>query len=155
MYCRLKKSFGTLIILLFFLGLTASCSKNDSVLKDGYYTAEEAEFNSHGWKEYLTICISGGKIILVEYNAYNPSGFIKSWDMDYMRKMNVTDGTYPNAYSRYYGRQLLERQSIEGIDALSGATESYQIFNALAKSVLENARQGSRNTSLVSLKEAH
>ena len=126
-----------------------SCDRNDDVLQDGYYTAEEAVFDSHGWKDYLTICISGGKIIVVEYNAFNPSGFLKSWDMDFMRHMNTEDGTYPNAYSRYYARRLLERQDVRGIDALSGATESHSVFINLAKAVLKNAREGNRSTTLV------
>ena len=138
-----------IVFFLFLAGLLISCGGNDYVLKDGYYTTEEAEYNSYGWKEFLTICISGGKIIVVEYNAYNPAGFLKSWDMDFMRRMNTTDGTYPNAYSRYYSRQLLEKQDVTGIDVLSGATESHSVFVALAKAALKNARDGNRNTTLV------
>jgi len=146
----MKKLVKIVILFLFFLpGLLVSCGKDNSTLKDGYYTAEEAEYNSNGWKEYLTIFVSGGQIILVEYNSFNPSGFLKSWDMDYMRHMNTTDGTYPNAYYRYYGHRLLERQGIEGIDALSGATESYNAFVILAKAVLKNASVGNRSTTLV------
>jgi len=133
--------------------MTGSCVGNDYALQDGYYTAEEAGYDSAGWKDYLTICISGGQIIVVEYNSYNPAGFLKSWDMDYMREMNTTDGTYPNTYSRYYCRQLLERQDVEGIDALSGATRSYLSFIELSKAVLQNAREGNRSTTLVDTKE--
>ena len=141
------------LIFLFFLlllaGMLISCARDSNILKDGYYTAEEAEYNAYGWKEYLTICISGGQIILVEYNAINPSGFLKSWDMDYMRRMNALDGTYPNDYHRYYVRQFLERQGLEGVDVLSGATESYETFTLLAKAVLKNAHEGNNNTTLV------
>lgn len=150
MSCKIKKK--NYVILVFFLslaGLLVSCNQENHLLKDGYYTAEEAEYSDYGWKEFLTICISGGQIILVEYNAYNPAGFLKSWDMDYMRRMNAIDGTYPNAYTRYYGRQLLERQDSAGIDALSGATNSYEIFIALTKAVLKNAREGNKETVLV------
>jgi len=126
-----------------------SCGRNDFVLKDGYYTVEEAEYDTRGWKDYLTVCISGGQIILAEYNAYNPAGLLKSWDMDYMRLMKTEDRTYPNAYCRYYARQFLEHQDIYGIDALSGATESYSIFISLAKAVLKNAREGNRSTTQV------
>jgi len=144
-----KLGINAILFLLFLPGLLVSCGRDNSVLKDGYYTAEEAEYDSKGWKEYLTICVSGGQIILVEYNAYNPAGFLKSWDMDYMRDMNSTDGTYPIAYYRYYGRKLLESQSVEEIDALSGATESYNIFVILARAVLKNAGEGNRGTTLV------
>jgi len=150
MILNMKKLGTTAVFILFFLMvLLVSCGKDNSVMKDGYYTAEEAEYNSKGWKEYLTICVSGGQIILVEYNAYNQAGFLKSWDMDYMRRMNTTEGTYPNEYYRYYGRKLLERQDIEGIDALSGATESHKAFIMLAKTVLKKAGEGNRRTTLV------
>ena len=131
------------------MGLLFSCGGNGSEFKDGYYTAESAEFSFAGFKEYLTICVSGGKIILVEFNAYNSSGFLKSWDMDYMREMNANNGTYPIAYNRQYGRQFLENQNIDGIDAISGASRSHGIFIELAKTVIRNAREGNRKTALV------
>jgi major membrane immunogen (membrane-anchored lipoprotein) len=122
-------------------------------MQDGYYTAEAAEFDSHGWKEYVTVYVSGGRITLVEYNACNDSGFIKSWDMDYMRQMNALCGTYPNAYTRYYGRALLNNQGTEGIDCITGATNSYHVFLALADAALENARRGDTETRLVPIVE--
>ena len=146
-----KKSVKFLFAPLFilFLALFASCGEKGSSLNDGYYTAEAAEFDEHGWKEYVTICVSGGQIIFIEYNAFNPSGFIKSWDMDYMRVMNATDGTYPNFYARSYGRQFLEHQGTDGVDAISGATHSYHTFLTLADTVLKNAREGNADTALV------
>ena len=139
----------TWIGAIFFLAVMISCGKEGSSLKDGYYTAEAAAFDEHGWKEYVTICVSGGRIILIEYNAFNTSGFIKSWDMNYMRMMNAADGTYPNAYTRYYAGQMLGRQGTAGIDSISGATNSYRSFLKLAEAALENARQGNAETMLV------
>jgi major membrane immunogen (membrane-anchored lipoprotein) len=144
-----------LVPLIFFAALYMSCGGNSSALKDGYYTAEAAEFDNHGWKEYVTLCISSGKISMVEYNAFNQSGLIKSWDMNYMRLMNAASGSYPNAYTRYYAGQLLTRQGTEGIDALSGATESYWSFLRLADAALENARRGDTETSMVSFSGGH
>jgi major membrane immunogen (membrane-anchored lipoprotein) len=119
------------------------------VLRDGYYSAEIAEFDEYGWKEYVTICVSGGKIITVEYNACNRSGFIKSWDMDYMRAMIVQDGTYPNEYTRIYAGRLLRDQGTEHIDRIAGATASHRSFICLADAVLENAKMGRTAVGLV------
>ena len=130
-----------------------SCNAGNTALKDGYYSAEAADFDSHGWKEYLSICVSGGKIILVEYDAFNASGFIKSWDMDYMRQMNAENGTYPNAYFRHYTGQLLKTQGVTSIDTLSGATTSGYTFLRLAEAVIENARKGNSKTALVDMNE--
>ena len=142
--------------LIFLTMLLSSCGRNHSALKDGYYNAERDEFDYEGWKEYLTICVSGGRIILAEYNAYNHSGFIKSWDMDYMRNMNVSGGIYPNAYYRHYARLLLRfQEETSEIDALSGASQSYPGFIKLAEAVLKNANEGNSKTALVHFEDLH
>ena len=145
-----KYKNATIVIFGFcFLIQFLSCYKNGDSLIDGYYTAEAAIFNGKGWKDYIAICVSGGKIILVEYDAYNPSGFIRSWDMDYMRMMDESKGTYPNDYARYYGSLLIENQGVDGIDALSGASLSFRSFVLLAEAVLKSAREGHNRTVLI------
>ena len=138
------------VLLLLALPLAACGDQN--TLQDGYYTAQAAEF-SHGWKEYVTIMVKGGNIVSVEYNAENASGFIKSWDNAYMQNMLHSNGTYPNAYTRYYAGQLLDGQGEGGIDALTGATSSYGSFQVLAQAVLEQARRG--DSSIVFVDTAH
>jgi major membrane immunogen (membrane-anchored lipoprotein) len=69
--------------------------------------------------------------------------------MNYMRMMNAADGTYPNAYTRYYAGQMLSSQGTAGIDGISGATNSYRSFLKLAEAALENARKGDAETMLV------
>ncbi len=144
-------------ILLYFLALLLAAALltacgGGTGLKDGYYTAQAAEFN-HGWKEYITIMVKGGSIVSVEYNAENPSGFIKSWDNAYMQNMLHSNGTYPNEYTRFYAGQLLEGQGQGSIDAISGATSSYNSFQKLASAVLEQARKG--DSSIVLVDTAH
>ena len=145
----LSKTKLTVLAIAVFLLPMLSCGRSYNTLKDGYYTAVAAVFDDYGWKEYVTICVSGGRIILAEYDAYNSSGFIKSWDMDYMRVMEAQDGTYPNAYTRYYSSNLIERQSTSGIDALSGASHSFPSFISLADTVLKNAAEGNNKTTIV------
>ena len=146
----MKKILCLTLLLLTLVSLTACGNKNE--LQDGYYTAQAASFN-YGWKEYITIMVKGGSIVSVEYNAENPSGFIKSWDNAYMQNMLHTSGTYPNEYTRFYAAQLLERQEADRIDALSGATSSYGSFQKLAAAVLEQARKG--DSSIVFVDTAH
>ena len=138
---------------LFFTSCEGSVNSNAGRLIEGHYTAEAAEFDSFGWKEFLVISVSGGKVILAEYDAYNPSGFLKSWDMDYMRVMNAANGAYPCAYTRFYASQFLDKQGVEGIDAVSGASKSFESFKKLAEAVLESAREGDRKTVLVHFEE--
>lgn len=143
-------------ILFFALAvLVSSCSQESSEMQDGYYTAEAASFDSHGWKEFITIYVSDNKIVTVEYNAYNASGFIKSWDMNYMRDMNMSSGTYPNEYARAYAVSLLNWQIPADVDAISGATSSYKLFQRLSEAAIEQARAGDKQVALVELPEPH
>ncbi len=134
------------LILLLSLALTG-CGKTEG-LHDGYYTAQASEYN-FGWKEYITIMVKGGNIVSVEYNAENPSGFIKSWDNVYMQNMLHSTDTYPNEYTRYYAGQFLEGQGKDEIDALSGATSSYGSFQKLMDAVLEQAQKGDSSIAYV------
>ncbi len=136
----MRRVYVKLAILALLAMLFAGCGKTEG-LQDGYYTAQASEY-SHGWKEYVTIMVKGGSIVSVEYNAENASGFIKSWDNAYMQTMLHVQGTYPNEYTRYYAAQLLEGQGEGEIDALSGATSSYDSFQKLAAAVIEQARKG-------------
>ena len=143
----MKRILCMTLLLLLLVTPLASC-KTASELQDGYYTAQASEF-SHGWKEYITIMVKGGSIVSVEYNAENPSGFIKSWDNAYMQTMLHSDGTYPNEYMRFYASQLLEDGQADGIDALTGATSSHSSFQKLAEAVLEQARKGDSSILIV------
>ncbi len=143
----MKQVFRRTWLLLFMILLLAGCGKNEE-LQDGYYTAQASEYN-FGWKEYVTIMVKGGRIVSVEYNAENASGFIKSWDNAYMQNMLHSNGTYPNEYTRYYAGEFLEKQGKEEIDALSGATSSYGSFQMLEAAVLEQARKGDSSIILV------
>ena len=146
----MKRIFILLLCLLAVLPLPA-CGKREE-LQDGYYTAQAADFN-FGWKEYITILVKGGDIISVEYNAENAAGFIKSWDNAYMQTMLHSNGTYPNAYTRYYASQLLSGQGKGKIDALSGASSSHGSFQVLAQAVLEQARRGDSSIVFVDTAE--
>lgn len=120
-------------------------------MKDGYYTAEAAAFDSYGWKEYITIYVSDGQIITVEYDAFNASGFVKSWDIDYMRTMKMESGTYPNEFTRTYAISLLNWQNPAEVDTISGATHSHTKFQMLAEAAMAKARAGDKEVALVEL----
>ncbi|MCI8338422.1 MAG: FMN-binding protein [Lachnospiraceae bacterium] len=142
-----KIMISALSICLLACSLLTSCGEKEG-MQDGYYTAELSEYH-FGWKEFVTICVMEDKIVSVEYNAKNPSGFIKSWDIAYMRNMNSVQGTYPNKYTRTYGAQLLEEQNADHLDAVSGASSSGKNFNKLAAAVLEKAKKGDTSIAIV------
>lgn len=114
-------------------------------MKDGYYTAEMAEF-SHGWKEYVCIQVKDDTIVSAEFNAKDASGFIKAWDNEYMRNMGTVCGSYPNQYTREYVRQLIEEQKDTQVDSITGATHSGDNFRKLVPAVIEQAKRGDATT---------
>lgn len=146
---RITRIFAPLLLAAL---LFSGCGEDEAALKDGYYTAQAADFN-FGWKEYITIMVKGGSIVSVEYNAENASGFIKSWDNAYMQNMLHSNGTYPNEYTRYYAGQLLEGQGEGEIEAISGASSSHASFQLLVQAVLEQAHKG--DSSIVLVDTAH
>lgn len=142
-----------IIVLVTLLCIAISgCGKEEQELKDGYYTAEMAEYD-FGWKEFVSVCISNGQLVSVEYNAKNSSGYIKSWDMNYMRNMETVSGTYPNEYTRKYASQFLETQNGVEVDMITGATSSGKNFVQLADAAMEQARKGDSSVVFVEAQE--
>ena len=130
--------------------LVSGCSSQQAKAKwkDGYYTAMMEEYD-FGWKEYVTICVKDNKIVSVEFNAKNESGFIKAWDNAYMKQMNPVSGTYPNQYTRYYASEFLAKQGTDEIDMMAGASHSGGNFHKLAAAVLECAEKGDTEIAIV------
>lgn len=143
----MKIRIGILSVIVILVGMLSGCAGTNG-LKDGYYTAEMAEF-SHGWQEYLIIQVKNGKIVSAEFNAKNESGFIKAWDNSYMKNMFTLQGTYPNKYTREYVQQLIEQQSDIEVDVVSGASNSGGNFELLVEAVLEHAAAGDATTAIV------
>lgn len=146
-----RRILAGLLSCLVFAAPLSGCSRAATEIQDGYYSAQAAEFDAHGWKEYITICVRDNRIVTVEYDARNSSGFIKSWDMDYMRLMNAADGTYPNEYTRIYSESLLNRQNPQEVDAVTGATHSYHTFQLLAEAAITQAKNGDKNIAFVEI----
>jgi major membrane immunogen (membrane-anchored lipoprotein) len=146
---KLYTFFSVIVILLAAIAYNSSAT-SENELKDGYYTAEAADYR-YGWKEFLSIYVNNGRIVMVEYDASNSAGFMKSWDLDYMRLMNKIDGNYPNKYTRNYASELVARQRAEGIDAMSGATDSFHSFKRLAEAAIAQARMGDRKVAFVKI----
>ena len=135
--------FATIALCLCLTG----CG-SEKGMKNGYYTAEMKEYD-YGWKEYVCIFVKNDTIVSVEFNAKDPSGFIKAWDNAYMENMKPVSGTYPNEYTRLYGSRLLESQDIEEVDVVSGATSSGGNFYKLVNAAVEQAREGNSEVAVV------
>ena len=72
------------ICLIFLIAILSLCGCGSGTeMQDGFYTAEMSDY-SHGWKEYVCIMVKNDQIVYVEFNAKDPSGYIKAWDNAYM-----------------------------------------------------------------------
>lgn len=145
-----KKQILAICLLIATAVSTTGCQLTNT-MEDGYYTAEMSDF-SHGWKEYVCIQVKNDAIVSAEYNAKNMSGFIKSWDNNYMKNMKGVQGTYPNKYTREYVQQLIDGQKDAKIDTITGATNSGNNFIKLVAAVIEQAKAG--DSTVVSVESA-
>ena len=145
----MKKKIAVGLILVILVFVIWIVQRSPKGMKDGYYTAEMAEFDDFGWKEYLCIQVKKGKIVSAEFNARNASGYIKAWDNSYMENMLSVSGTYPNKYTREYVQKLLDQQTDNEIDAISGASNSGNNFKKLAAVVVEQAKKGDSDTKII------
>ncbi len=142
------KYFVALCLSFLCMGTAFAGCGSKNHMKDGFYTAEMSEY-SHGWKEYLCIMVKDDKIVYAEFNAKDASGYIKAWDNAYMENMVGVTGTYPNEYTRKYVASLMENQSPEDVDGVTGATNSGSNFAKLSAAVVEQAKKGDANITIV------
>lgn len=143
----MKKAMCVSLILIAMLLCLSGCGSKDK-MKDGFYTAEMSDF-SHGWKEYLCIMVKNDKIVYAEFNAKDPSGYIKAWDNAYMKNMAPISGTYPNEYTRAYVAQLIETQNPDKVDMVTGASSSGGNFAKLSVAVIKQAKEGNSEVTIV------
>ncbi len=137
-----------LIACLLFVGLLAACG-GSKVYQDGEYRAEFAKFDSYGYKDYLTLTVEDGSITKVEYNARDAEGLLRTEDEKYAQEMEAVRETYPELYTTNLINQLLEKQDIEKVDMIAGATYSSDSFKALFTALEENMQEGNTELLLV------
>jgi major membrane immunogen (membrane-anchored lipoprotein) len=129
------------------------CKSNTNALKDGYFTAMSSEFNKDGWKDYLTIYVNNGLITTAEYNAFNETGLLRSWDTDYLKSLYKPGFQSPNHYPRQYCSYLVALQNPARVQTIDGGRKTHEIFVTLAQAALNHSRQGLNTIAEVKLPE--
>lgn len=145
----LWKTAALLLCLSLLLAGLAGCS-SAAKLKDGTYRAQMDQAE-HGWQDYLTITVSGGKITDVDYDALDEEGNHKSEDADYRASMEPVSGTYPAEFMPKLEQMLKGQSDASKIEKVTGATNSSNNFKRLAEKVLEKAKAGDTSTATVQL----
>jgi len=131
--------------------LLTGCQGQNGVMHDGYYTAEAADYDSEGWKDFLTIYVSDNKIVTVEFDAHTDSGFIRSWDPDYQRRERAESGLHPSEYLRTYTGELLNLQNPAKVLVVAGAERQHKIFQLLTEAAIVRAQAGDKTIDIVNL----
>ncbi len=132
-----------LMILVLFVLLMASitaCSGEEK-LKDGMYEAKSSVDDSGGYA-VVKLIIKDGEIDSVEYDSYDKKDNIK--DENY-GKDTGSDEFYKKAQKavegmKSYKKQINEKKKLELVEAVSGATVSYNQFEEAVQKALDLAK---------------
>lgn len=122
--------------------ITAKCTVTVSlpIYKDGIYIGQSVP-DQRGNYGKVTLVIKGGRIVSVDFKGYLKDGSVK--DENYGK--SSTDENYQKAQtalkgSAVYGPKLVEVQDPAKVDAVSGATNSYNDFKAAVQIALQKAK---------------
>ncbi len=112
-----------------------------SKAKDGIYTAESSLDEKLG-KSILTLTIKDKKIVAAEFEGYDLFGNVKGEDYGSLTGKDSAD--YKKAQIavkaiKTYPAQLVETQDLRKVDAISGASISYEQFVETANIALNEA----------------
>lgn len=149
----LKAGYLLLFAVCCFLpALMTGCSPAD--YRDGSYRAEAADFDQSGWKDYVQLTVSGGKVTEIEYDALNrEDGRKKSEDLDYQQQYRDAGlGTDPADYTVRLEDSYLECQKSSSVDSVSGATVSTGRFKQLTAVLEERMQKGETGSVAVAVK---
>lgn len=108
-------------------------------IPDGTYSAA-TPVDAFDYQHVVTISVKNERITSVDYNEIKQSGKGKQEDTAYCKEMQPA-GTTPAIAYPIMEQQLLEKQNIMDVDAVSGATYSlnrmrYALTMALMKAIL-------------------
>lgn len=149
------KYFVAALQSLHFITETQSISQVDSAYRqfqNGYgmpmnaMSAANGEFtgvslpDAYGYRHAIILNIHNGKIIRINYNEVKDDGHSKRADVAYGQEMKKYGCTPYEAYTSME-KQLLEKQNLADIDAVSGATYSYYRFRYAAWLALMKANK--------------
>ena len=153
----MKKFIGLALVSVLSVSMLAGCGSSskktdaskEATYKDGKYRASFDKADTHGWNAFTEIEIKDGKIATVDFDYLNKDNKRKSEDAAYTKAMAPKSGTSPDKFCPQLEKALIDKQDIEKVDVVTGATTSTNNMKQLAKLVLENAKKGDYNEIVV------
>lgn len=108
-------------------------------IEDGKYQGE-TPLDDYKYKHVISFEVKNGKIISLDYDEINKDGQGKQHDKVYCKKMDVA-GTNPSIAYPIYEKAMLDKQNLNSIDAVSGASYSLYRFKLAFWNALKNANK--------------
>lgn len=119
-------------------------------LQDGFYYAEAGQYDKDGYREFVSMYISGGRIVEINWDAasQDSSDTKKSLGDEYGLKAASDIGAEWRQQAEAFERYVLEHQGVSELktneagktDAISGCTISVSGAQTLAEQILAQAR---------------
>lgn len=124
--------------------ISASTKEQIKSYKDGTYTAQSSQ-DERGAVGEITLVIEKGKIAKADYKGIMKDGNLKDTDYGKTNGKIENQDFYNKAQNAVratssYPAKLVETQNVDKIDAVSGATVSYNQFAEAVKKALEKAK---------------
>jgi len=110
-----------------------------SGLKDGIYKGASPA-DDYGYRHEVVFEMKGGKMISVDYDEIHTDGRAKQNNEEYCKEM-LRSGTTPAIAYPSYENQMLKKQDLNQIDAVSGASYSQYRFKLAILYAILNAGQ--------------
>ncbi len=140
---------GILTVCIVSALFLSGCNSTDT-MQDGTYRAENKNYDSHGWKDYVVVTIKDGRYSSVEFDSVNENGAKKSEDEEYLAAYpSDTDYVKPDEYVKRLPEDLLEKQDIDQVDVIATATQSSESFKKLVEALDNSMKKGDTDTVLV------
>lgn len=114
-------------------------------LQDGSYKVTYDKPDARDWTAYLTFDVADGKITNVDFDYLGSGpneGKKKTEDPAYNEAMLNTAGTNPATYAPIFEESFQETQDPEQIEAVSGATTSFESIKHFAAEGIKAAQSG-------------
>lgn len=129
------------------LGLAACGGSGSGELQDGIYTGQSSEYEGDAVDGagygVATITIEDGAITACTFETYELDGTLK--DENYGISLSGNENKHTKAQTavqacEQYAAALVEAGSLDGVDAISGATVNYAQFQEAVDDALAQAR---------------
>jgi major membrane immunogen (membrane-anchored lipoprotein) len=138
---KMKKIALTLLSLSLALLLLVGCG--DTALRDGTYVGRSGEDDDGAWAE-VTLTITDGEVLSCEFITWQADGTIKDEEYGKVNGEISNQAFYNKAQlaveaMEVYERQFAENGSLDDVDAVAGATISYDQFCEAVEDALRQA----------------